>query len=61
MKTWKITSDLRFEVRSYQAPTDYYGGGTVTKTRSILQQAFMCIETGEVEWRDVPSVTAKGE
>lgn len=58
-KTWVITAQLRFEVRPYQASTEYFGGGTVTKHQSILQQAFQCVETGEFEWRDVPSVQVK--
>jgi hypothetical protein len=56
---WVITANLRYEVRPYQASTEYYGGGTVTKYRSVLQQAFQCVETGEFEWRDVPSVQGK--
>jgi hypothetical protein len=57
-KTWELKWDLRWESRAYQASTEYFGGGTVTKYRSVLQQAFQCVETGEVEWRDVPTVRA---
>lgn len=56
-KTLKETSALRWVSRPYQAATEYYGGGTVTKYRDVLQQAFLCIEDGSVEWRDVPHET----
>jgi len=57
MSNWSQTSELRWIQRPYQASTEYYGGGTVTKYRSVLQQAFQETETKAIEWRDVPTVT----
>lgn len=40
MKTWKITSGMRWVKNEDNSVT--------------LQQAWTCLETGEIEWRDVP-------
>ncbi len=41
VKTWESVCPLRFVMRDGQR---------------ILQSPHMCVETGEIEWRDVPLV-----
>lgn len=41
-KTWRKTLEMRVLV--------------TFKGREALQQAWQCIETGEIEWKDVPKV-----
>jgi hypothetical protein len=50
-KTWQITPHLRI-VRD---PLAGFGGGFGEK----LQQAWQCLGTNEVEWRDVEIVIAR--
>ncbi len=43
-RNWESTSELRFFAHSPNDP-------------AALQQQWKCIETGEHEWREVPTVT----
>jgi hypothetical protein len=43
-RTWECTPELRFFAHSPNDPAP-------------LQQQWKCIETGELEWREVPTVT----
>lgn len=45
-RTWQLTHRLRWLVPD----------GTYT-SRPVLQQASQCLETGELEWSSVPTVT----
>ena len=48
IRTWRATTGLRFVERPMFA-----GPGTERVVR-ILQQLWECLETREIEWRDVP-------
>jgi len=58
MAEWIATANLRFETRPYQEATGFFGGGTVTRYRNVLQQEYQHGETGRMQWRDVPCVPA---
>ena len=53
VKTYKLSNSLR-----WRQPSDNELVALVEATHGnpapILQQAWQCIETGEVDWRDVP-------
>ena len=49
-KTYKCTAPVRW--RQYTFYDDH--AREYRKSELVLQQAWECIETGEIEWRDVP-------
>ena len=51
-KTYKCSNALRW--RQYDVYDDHARG--YRKSELVLQQAWECVETGEIEWRDVPMV-----
>ena len=50
-KTYKCTAPVRWR---QQAVYDIYAGAGFMKSVPVLQQAWECVETGEIKWRDVP-------
>lgn len=57
MENWQATSMLRWLVTRYKVRDDidrkYDSWSGETHTRQ-LQQQWQCIDTGKLEWRDVP-------
>jgi len=52
-KTFKLTNALRWR-KPHGDPMQALIESTHGKDAPVLQQAWQCVETGEVEWRDVP-------
>lgn len=50
MKTVQITPQIRWLRKKQNLPC---GGYSINV---VLQQAFQCLETGEITWEDVPAV-----
>ena len=54
-KTWQQVTSLRWNVK----PGENLGLANETMETKTLEQAWICIETGEVEWQPVPTRAAK--
>ena len=47
-ETWKPETSLRWKIKSVVQPDE-------TLIR-VLEQVWVCVETGEAEWREVPEI-----
>lgn len=57
-RTWIPTSSLRWRVPIHKDPAGDESGFTYVKRRGrpILEQEWVCRETGELEWKGIPVV-----
>jgi hypothetical protein len=55
IRTWQAASAIRWRKPH---PNEYRAliESTHGKYAPVLQQAWQCVETGEIDWRDVPMV-----
>ena len=54
VKTYKCTNQLRWR-KPNDDPMTALVEATHGKDAPVLQQAWQCIETGEIDWKDVSS------
>ena len=52
---YKVTSELRIVVKAVES-AGLGTNGLPVDTQNILQQKWVCVTSGEIEWRDVPTV-----